>query len=204
MKPFNLGNVWGRVSGVKHKKTDKDRPYLQVQVECANELYGNVKAYGRLWGDDKITSFIDHFKQHSGAGFRLTGFFSQYDDPDGRRLSNFTFFKWAPFEGSEFRASFILAGEVTDIKNEEGEGIIQLHLIREGKEGYKDNEESFRIYTLNAKDASGLKPGAFIQIKGLLRAREPEDYFGLPSGQVKAYAMEIKTKNNEEDSQGPF
>lgn len=206
MKSFNLGNVWGRVAGVQKKKTDNEQEYLRIQVECANELYGNVKAFGRLWGKEKIEAFIDHFKKHPGATYRFKGFFSQYDDREGRRLSNFTFFDWMPFEGTEFRASFVLSGTIMDThQDEESEVTISIHLSREGKDGYKDTEEEFKVYAFTASEASGVKAGDFIQVKGLLRAREPEDYFGMPSGAIKAYAMEIRISNKDKaTTEGPF
>ena len=192
MKHFNLGNVWGRVSGCKLQKSEQKTPYLQIQIECSNELYGNVKTYGRLWGQEKIDAFIDHYKKHPGHAYRFKGFFSQYDKEEGQRYSNYTFFEWHAVEGKEFRAAFVLTGEVTAVEKVESEGKIHIHLIREGSGNYPDVEEDFEVYTMNSQEISGIEVGSLIQVKGMMRARDPEDYFGMPSGAIKPYVSEMK------------
>ncbi len=200
MKHFNLGNVWGRVASCKKEKSTRDTVYLQIQVECPNELFGNVKTYGRIWGKDKVEAFLDFHKKHPGQAYRFKGFFSQYDKEEGQRYSNFTFTNWQPIDGSEFRAAFILTGEITSLSTEAPEGKICLHLIREGQGDYRDIEEDFEVYTLNEQEIAGLQEGQVVQVKGLMRAREPEDYFGCPSGKIKPYLKEINGKKSEEEA----
>src|SRR5512139_2188767 len=113
MKHYNNGNVWGRVSAVKREHSQERRtPYLAITVECPNEMFGNLRTYGRLWGEDKINAFIDYHKSHPGQVYRFQGFFSQYEK-DGARYSNYTFFNWQSADVKEFRAAFVLVGEVT-------------------------------------------------------------------------------------------
>lgn len=198
MKHYNGGNVWGRVADVEKKYTDGGTPYLSIQVECPNSLYGNVKTYGRMWGDAKINAFFDYHKAHPGAAYRFRGFFSQYDKDEGRRFSNYTFFSWEVFEGGEFRAVFILTGEVTAVEVKDGEGKLYLHLIREGSGDYKDVREVFEVYTLNAQEVAGIQEGALVQAKGVMSYKEPEDYFGgSPSGPVKPYVKTLKVFGQE-------
>lgn len=198
MKHFNMANVWGRPTGdMKRTFSDGGKEYLIIQVECPNELYGNVKAYGRLWGTEKIDAFLDFFKKNPGATYRFRGMFSQYDKEEGVRYSNFTFFSWEEVKGKEFRAAFVLTGEVTAVKllDDEGEHKIYLHLFREGTGGYKDIEEDFEIYTLNGDVIAGVQAGDTIEAGGLLRAKEPEDYLGRQRTAIKPYVMgEIKVK----------
>lgn len=212
-KHFNMGNVWGRVIGeMKRETSELNKEYLIIQIECPNELYGNVRAYGRLWGTDRIDAFLDHFKKNPGGSYRFRGFFSQYDKEEGVRYSNYTFFSWEAVAGKEFRATFVLTGDVTAVKTLEieNEGKIHLYLYREGKGDYKDIEESFEVYTLNAQDIAGLYEGDTIEVSGLLRAKEPEDYFGRTNSLIKPYIMgEIKIKNlqdipAEQSTKGPF
>jgi len=199
MKHFNSGNVWGRVANCKLQKSDQGTPYLQIQFECSNELFGNIKTYGRLWGQDKIDAFIDYFKKHPGQSFRFKGFFSQYDKEEGQRYSNYTFFEWQPVDGKEFRAAFVLTGEVTAVEEVNGEGKIYLHLLREGRGEYRDIEEDFEVYTLNVQEIAGINEGDILQVKGVMRAKEPEDYFGMPSGEIKPYVSELKLMGRVRD-----
>lgn len=197
IKHFNMANVWGRATGeMEIKTTDNGKEYIIIRVEAPNELFGNVKAYGRLWGTEKIAAFLDHFKKNPGGTYRFRGMFSQYDKEEGVRYSNFTFFSWEEVKGKEFRATFSLTGQVSAVASIEGEGIIYLHLFRAGQAGYKDTEEDFVIYTLNNDVIAGITEGDTIEVGGLLRAKEPEDYLGRQNNQIKPYVMgEIKIKN---------
>jgi hypothetical protein len=198
MKHFNAGNVWGRIAKVEKKHTTEGTPYLSVQVECPNSLYGNVKTYGRLYGESKVDAFFDYHKAHPGAAYRFRGFFSQYDKEEGKRYSNYTFFSWEVFDGGEFRAVFILTGEVTAVETKDGEGKLYMHLTREGTGTYQAMEEYFEVYTPNAQEIAGISAGNTVQVKGMLSYKEPEDYFGgSPQGPVKPYVKELKVYKTE-------
>jgi hypothetical protein len=198
MKHFNSGNVWGRVASVEKDYSRGGAPYLSIQVECPNTLYGNIKTYGRLYGQNKIDAFFDYHKSHPGAAYRFRGFFSQYDKEEGLRYSNYTFFSWEVFEGGEFRAVFILTGEVTAVETKDGEGKLSLHLTREGTGDYQDVREDFIVYTPNVQDAAGISDGDTVQVKGVMSYKEPEDYFGgSPQGPVKPYVKELKVYKTE-------
>lgn len=188
-KHFNLGNCWGKIASVKAEKSKNEgTPYLSITLECPNSLFGNIKTYGRLWGQVKIDAFMDYFKKHPGSAYRFQGFFSQYDK-NGERYSNYTFFSWQPFEGTEFRAAFILKGTVSAIEDDK----IFLHLDREGSGDYADISEDFEVYVLDMSHLPNIKAGDLIQAKGAIRYKESEDYFGgSPQGPVRPYAMEIK------------
>lgn len=194
MKHFNAGFVWGRIAKVKKQYSHSGTPYLTIEIECQNELFGNIRTYGRLWGEEKIDAFMDYHKQHPGAAYRLQGFFSQYDKEEGTRYSNYTFFSWQPVEGKEFRATFVLTGEVTAAeKTPDNDGKLYLSLTREGSGDYKDINEDFEVYTLEPQKVDGLNHGDLVQVKGVLRYKEAEDYFGAASsGPVRPYVMEMK------------
>lgn len=193
-------------TGCRDKKRILQRrdAVLAIQIECPNSLYGNVKTYGRLWGEDKINAFFDYHKSHPGSAYRFRGFFSQYDK-EGARYSNYTFFSWEVFDGGEFRAVFILTGEVTAIETKDGEGKLYMHLIREGQGDYRDVEEDFEVYTLNPREIAGISEGDVVQVKGVLSYKEPEDYFGgAPQGPVKPYVKQLKVYKSEGVEQEVF
>lgn len=183
------------------------RPYLAIQVECPNSLYGNVKTYGRLWGEEKINAFFYYHKEHPGAAYRFRGFFSQYDKEEGVRYSNYTFFSWEVFEAGEFRAGFFLRGEVTGVEMKDGEGKISLYLVREGDGDYSDVTGNFEVYTLNgytlnAHDVAGIPVGSTLEVRGVIKYKEPEDYFGgPPSGPVRPYVKTLKVYKPEETTE---
>lgn len=218
-KHFNMGNVWGRVSKVKEEKADNTgTPYLSIEIECANELYGNVKTYGRLWGRidnrEKLDAFLFHYKNNPGCAYRFKGFFSQYDKDENQRFSNYTFFSWEAIAQHEFKAAFVLVAEVLAIEKEycypadkalEKMGInrekgkyeqkISLHLVREGTGNYPDITEDFIIYAFYPQQVDGIEDGDIIEAAGFLRAREPEDDFGRAVGKIMPFAMEIKKRD---------
>lgn len=194
MKHFNAGFVWGRVAKAKKEFSHSGTPYLTIEAECPNEIFGNIRTYGRLWGEDKIDAFLDYHKKHPGAAYKFQGFFSQYDKDEGTRYSNYTFFAWQPVEGKEFRATFVLTGAVTGAeKTPDNDGKLYLSLTREGSGDYKDINEDFEVYTFEPQKIDGLNEGDLVQIKGVLRYKEAEDYFGASSsGSVRPYVMEMK------------
>lgn len=193
LKHFNQGTCWGKISKIKLEKSEKKTPYLSLEIECGNEIFGNIRTFGRLWGQDRIDALFDYYKKHPGAAYKLKGFFSQYSKNDNR-YSNFTFFSWQPFEGTEFRAAFVLKGLVTAIEGDK----ICLHIEREGSGNYADIEEDFELHVLNQQDIAGINEGDVVQCKGAIRYHEGEDYFGgSPSGKILPYIMELKKLTNE-------
>lgn len=187
-KHFNKGVVWGRVADTKRDTSEGGTLYLSITMETPNELYGNVKTYGRLWGDEKIAAFEDHLKKNPGATYRFEGFFSQYTKKDAR-YSNYTFFQWQQVSGAEFRAAFVLTGVVQYVSGD----LLGLHLVREGTNGRKDTEEDFEVYAHDLQKLAGVQEGDTVTVKGVLRYKDTEDYYGgAPEGPVRPYCMDVK------------
>jgi hypothetical protein len=193
-KHYNSGHVWGRVAAAEEKAAEvTGTPYLAITLECPNEMFGNIKTYGRLWGRKKVERFMAYHKDHPGMAYHFQGFFSQYEK-DNQPLWNYTFFQWTPFTSSEFRVAFILVGEIVRTVKTDADGIIFLYLEREGTGDREPVKEDFQIFTLNAQEVDGLEPGMIIKAKGVLRYKEAEDFFGdTPEGKVRPYIMELKT-----------
>lgn len=197
IKHFNKGVVFGRLSDLKEKTADSENKtrYLQLNLECPNELHGDTKIYGRLWGDDRIDNLLKTLNQNGklmkGTALRLEGFFGQYDGEDNRRLNNYTFFKWKLINSAEYRAAFILTGEIHDVYAKDGECCVHLHIIRSGANS-KEIEEDFVLFTEDEGDVAGFKKGETVHLKGVISEKGREDYFGGTSGSFKAYIKEIK------------
>lgn len=181
-------------------------PYLQVHLEVPNTLHGDCKVYGRVWGKERIAQLQDELKKDgkfiAGTPIRLEGFFNQYDGEEGKRYNNFTFHKWDFNTAEEYRATFILVGEVKDAYVEDGEGVIALHICRSGGKGKKDIEEDFILYTDNKDLINDLHEGQTIKAKGLIAEKGKEDYFGDSSGVFRAYVKELQILEQIADPAG--
>ena len=206
MKHYNSGHVWGRVVNAEEKsgkvregnKRKTGTPYLSLEIQCPNDVYGDITTFGRIWGRKKIDEFLALYRRDTAAAYHLQGFFSQYTR-EAKVLSNYTVFKFSTSAQSDFRAAFILVGEVLSTGCEEEMGVINLHVLREGSEGYEDMEEEFKVYTLNAQEVHGLNQGDALKVKGVLRYPEELDHYGdNTGGTVRPYVMEMQTIEKEE------
>jgi hypothetical protein len=197
-KHYNAGAIVGIPVDFTEKKSDGkiSVPYLQMQFECASDIYGAVKAFARFWGRKKIDAFLDFHKKNPGQVYNFRGFFSQYEK-QGRRLSNYTVYEWAPTSSREFLASFLLKGDVLAAEKLDDEGRIHLQLNREGV-NKKTVEEEFEVYTMNAQEIDGLEEGTTVEAKGFLRAKTPFDAYGMPSTDIRPFVMELKILGRKE------
>ncbi len=197
-KHFNKGVIFGRLVGVEKKTSEGGRKYLQLQFECPNMVHGDAKVFGRMWGEERIEPFLKELKDERGvlmmgAKLKMEGFYNQYDG-DGQRLSSYTLYKWAFYEGNEFRATFILRGVVEDVyENDEGEGVLHLHLSRPGN-NEQTVEEDFLLYAEDPQILAGVSPGQTVHVKGVIAEQGEEDYFGETSGVFKPYIKVIEIK----------
>lgn len=199
-KHYNAGAIIGIPVEFTEKLSEgKIRiPYLQMQFECASDIYGSVRAYARYWGRKRIDAFLAFHKKNPGQVYNFRGFFSQYDkESEGRRLSNYTVYEWSPTSSREFLASFILKGKILAAEKLEDVGKIHIHISREGANS-KPVEEWFELYTMNAQDVDGLQEDATVEAKGFLRAKNPFDSYGMPSTDIRPFVMELKILGEKE------
>ena len=81
---FNSGNVWGKITEATLETTKpKGTPYLDLKIDCSNADYGNGRAFGRMWGKEKIAALQALLEEHKGELIRLKGFYDQYEDRHG-------------------------------------------------------------------------------------------------------------------------
>jgi hypothetical protein len=191
-KHFNAGNVWGKILKAEEKKTrDKKTPFLELEIDCGSSQYGNVRAYGRLWGKEKITALVTHHGQHKGASYRLKGFYNQYSDNEVR-YSGYSFYDFeavAPDTHPVPRASFILVGQVMKKEMIDGEGIVTLIVSRPQKDQKIDEE--LTLYFFDLDPFFEIESEDIIEVRGLLRKREAEDiYGGSTNDKFRPYIMQ--------------
>ncbi len=190
VKHFNTGNVWGRVADVKEEINANDKKFLSIHSNCSGTT-GNVHAYGRLWGKERIEQFLTAHKKDPGAIYRFRGIYSQYLSASAR-LSNYSYFSWEVAPDQAPRAAFILKGEVISTDVRDGEGVLGLRLEREGLNGYKDSKEEFELWTFSEELVRSFNNGEVHEIKGFHQQGEGEDQFGSATGPVRPYILAAK------------
>lgn len=183
MKHFNAGNVWGKILELKKDSTQGGTDYLMISLDCGGK-HGSVRAYGRLFGKDKIEGLSSFYKENPGAVVRFRGYIGQYEKGVDI-LTNFTFYAWLPCEDQAPRAAFVLVGEVVEVDQIGEQWRIILHLSRKGQPGHGDLEEDFVLWSFDGSLFNGMIKGQLVELKGYMQQGEGEDDFGTASGDVR-------------------
>jgi hypothetical protein len=195
-KHFNAGNVWGKIVKVEEKRTrDKKTPFLELEIDCTSHQYGNVRAYGRLWGKEKIEAFVAHHGKHKDALCRFRGFYNQYTDNEVL-YSGYSFYDFEIVASDVHpipRASFILVGQVLKKEMIDGEGIVTLNVSRPQKDERVDEE--LKLYFFDLDPLFEIDDEDIIEVRGLLRKREAEDlYGGSTNDRFRPYIMQTSKR----------
>jgi hypothetical protein len=214
LKPLKLGNVWGVVSDVQQKKSERGtgKPYLFLTINIDNPLLGQFKTFGRIWGEKRITDFLELHKKNKTKIFRLTGFFSQYNDSEsGTRYSNYTFTRFQiSSPEQEKKAAFVIIGKVLEKLDDGKNQIVTVQVYTPKTEHYEATIENYELYLHPDTNYMGYNSfAAFeeitvddpVQTSGYLRAKEPEDEFGMMTNAIKPYISslsKIQIKTEEE------
>ena len=117
MNHYNAGIVKGKIDRISEKSTDGGKPYVRLSIDCPGP-YGNVKAFGSVFGNVRVEQFKREFRK--GSVVNLAGFLAQYKKGDTLKTS-FNFIVGDHWEQSHdqhpyMRATFILVGEIMAIK----------------------------------------------------------------------------------------
>ncbi len=197
MSYFNQGNVWGRLIKSNDGKTrDKGTPFLELEIDCANPEYGHILAFGRLWGKEKIAALKAYLPEHKGEIIRLKGFYDQYEE-NNTRYSSYTFYDFIPGNPPASRAAFILVGDLEQKELIEGEPLLHLTIMRKGAD--MDREQDLRIWLFDPEVYYEIVPGDLVEVRGILRKRESEDFYGGSSDSpIRPYAMTTKKRVRKE------
>jgi len=194
---FNFGNVWGTVIKAKEGETKKRKtPFLDLEIDCASPEYGRVKAYGRLWGKEKIADFLEAYKGHEKDMFRFKGFYGQYEERD-LTYSSYFFHTFEPpgktASNKGPRAAFILVGDLVSKELVEGEGRIVLEVVRPA--GESESEEKLTLWLFDLDPYYEIEPGDLVEMRGHLRKREAEDFYGGSTDDpIRPYVMTVKKR----------
>ncbi len=199
MKHFNSANVWGRIHDIKRKTSDNDKPFVEVAVNCESAAYGNVRAFGYLWGEEAVAAFMKDFRPK--APVHLRGLLSQYKGRKDAVRTNFTFWQtgaWDPTTGKHKmpRAAFILVGECTGYEEGGGDGKLTMKIVKENPAG----EDLFELaVSAEALLSLGGMPeaGRIYQVKGALA--QDDDEFGAMEKACRPVAMAIEERNAGEE-----
>lgn len=195
-KHFNAGNVWGKITKAGEKRTrDKKTPFLELEIDCNSSQYGRVKAYGRMWGKEKISAIVAHHAKHKDICYRFKGFYNQYTDNEVR-YSGYSFYDFEIVQDDVYpvpRASFILVGQVLGKEMIDGEGIVTLNVSRPQKDQVVDEE--LTLYFFDLDPFFEVDDEDVIEVRGLLRKREAEDiYGGSTNDRFRPYVMQTRLR----------
>lgn len=176
MKHFNGANVWGVIHEFAKKTTEKGKAYIEISVNCPNAKYGNVRVFGRLWGEEKAELFIKAFRP--GQKVKLKGNLAQYKGKKERTCTNFNFYgveEWNPESDQHkaSRATFIIVGEVTAFEDGKDESRLLMAVKREDAD-----EEVFEVFIPAQALLDFAYPGTgkLYRVKGVMA--QEEDEFG--------------------------
>lgn len=190
-KHFNSGHVFGRITELKEEESEGGKAYLQITVDVSGPKTGRVTAYCRMWSAQRYQPLLDDFRSSGGGDYCLRGFISQYRKGTDT-YNNFTVFEWER-RASERRAVFILRGEVSHQPSQQTDGgqRFLLKVIRSGA-GESTQEESFELFVQGEKLLDRVSLGDLVEVKGMVRQKEPDDFFGGSDGPVRAFVEKLK------------
>lgn len=191
-KHFNQGNVWGRVMATKSGGfgSGNGTPALTVHVDCTG-AYGNIHAFGRIWGQEKIDAFFEFHRRNPDAVIKFTGFMSQYFK-GVKNYTNFSFYKWDAAMGQPPRAAFILTGDVVSKAVKNDAGVIKLKYVKPGSNGYRATSEDFELWFLDGGLYESFSPGQLVEVKGHMQQGAGEDEFGSATGEVRPIVKVVR------------
>ena len=191
-KHFNAGNVFGKVTEVKEEKSDKDKPYLQISVDTSGDKSGRVTAYCRMWGEQRINEFMNEWKRFPAEAYWFRGFLGQYTSTSGDILSNFTVFNFER-KPAKKRAVFVLKGIISHQPSATVDGgqRFLMEVTRDNGQG-EDNTESFELWSPGEKLLDPVSHGDLVEVKGLIRQKDVDGFYGGSEGPVRAYVDVLK------------
>jgi len=182
-KHFNAGNVWGKILELKKESTQGGTDFLMISLDCGGK-HGSVRAYGRIFGKDKIEGLVAHHKENPGTVVHFRGYIGQYEKGEDI-LTNFTFYAWQPDLLQAPRAAFVLVGEVKELDQIGDMWRITMHLSRKGQPGHGDLEEDFTLWSFDGSVFAGMMKGQIVELKGYMQQGEGVDDFGTATGDVR-------------------
>ena len=189
---YNSGHVFGKITEVAEGQSSGGKPYISVKVNVSGEKSGQATAFCRIWGEKRCQQFMELYAQKPAA-VALRGMMSSYlDEEKNLYYSNFTCFS-AEASTAEPRAVFILRGEVEQASSTTDGGQRALvRVIREANEGYQESSELFELWLQGEKLFDAVAPGLSIEVKGMIRQGEVDDFYGGGDGPVRAYVEKLK------------
>lgn len=218
---FNKATVYGSLLKTPELKETEEtgKKYASFQIQCANDLHGNVRVYGKIWGD-RAVSFVGAVK--AGDKIRLEGVLQQYKNDQEQLVTNFVFFNWEPCtekQAKELRAVFIMVGEVTGLteasSDEEGRHSDQWEVeVLFEQEATEERQARSETFLFRMEKGEGQAPeliGETVQLAGVLE--QPADYFGNTKPTrpmikeiraVSAFIQEKGDRGMEGDGEVPF
>ena len=187
----NNATVLGIPKSVILEEPPGKKSYLSLEVMCPSKD-GSLIAYGKMRGDENEIKSLEAFvKSNPGSPIKLRGVITQFksNEEEGKLLTNYTFFRWEPAVLAEFKAVFVVRGELLRKNTSNGDGILTISQLQQGSE----QPDELVLYTSDLKEMNEFKEGTFIELKGRLKAKTPEDEYCEATSSIKPYAERISS-----------
>ncbi|MCP4259072.1 MAG: hypothetical protein GY774_16425 [Planctomycetes bacterium] len=210
MKHCNRANVWGVLDKYKEKSTEENgRPYLEVFIDCRHNTYGSVRVLGFIWGKAGVEDFKANFTR--GDELRFSGGIQQYAGRKKVTRTTFNFYILKPGPVKEYKAAFILVGDVVSLEGETLEILIKNEYRSDVQKGNRSGTQKGNKSDVQKGNRSGFQPDTFkihlprdvlldlnktpesgqtISAKGYII--HPEDEFGDATGPQQPVIKELK------------
>lgn len=202
-KHFNQAIIWGQIHEFKRKTSEPNNKYfIELSVKCPFPKYGNVRVFGRIWGEELVEEFMKAFKP--GDLVRLQGAFSQYKDKDGNAQTNFSFYRadaWDPANDKHThkRATFRLLGEVNAYESLAEGGRLFLTVKLENENSKYDREDIFEIFVpegVSLDFGAEYPASTLVRVKGVIS--QEEDEFGDVTVPSRPVIVEMNRAGKDE------
>lgn len=193
MADKNFASVIGYPKVVTLEEPKGKKSYLNIEVIVPTPE-GNLTAFGKMRGNiDDLMFFHDYASKNKGLPAKLTGVISQFDsnETEGKRLTNFTFFRGEPTVGKECRATFVLGGEVKSLQPQGGDMAVTLLINQNSRSETTENDGTIVLYALDPNDFEDIKAGDRVEAYGRLRPKTGENEYGEATSAIRPYIEKV-------------
>lgn len=175
---FNKGQVFGVISELRLKKSKGMVPFLAIKLVCKNSRTGNIRVWGRIWGETMVKELTDFHRSNPRDIVHLEGIFCQYVK-DKEYKHNYTFFSFNHHPNAVQRAVFILVGKVTFVGLD---GDVHVRVYRDNKFKKKMVEENFRLAACSDSVLNQLEKDKEYKLLGVIKKASIDEFYGDSSG----------------------
>jgi len=204
----NYAHIKGKLKSIEKSESKGGNKYLSVSVDCRSPKHGTVVAYCNVFNLKAVEQFLETFEK--GMEVYLKGSLNQYMGPKSNKLgTSFNVFageEWSKEDDQHnyYRATFVVIGELTEVKDDDGEKTLKVKVTTEGKDDtvYSNNLELNLPSETEMSFGTDLTAGSVYKFVGALQ--RDEDSYGETIRRLRPVVKRIEvTKDGESDNTTP-